>query len=136
MFRQISSRIRLPRNSRDLLHAANLLHIIKINFNFQLTKIHMYGVSYENYPPVNKWHLVSLYSCELPTCFPKMHQFTQFICLTDVNYAKEISRDMHKNCGLGTECYNTRNKIRTDKIAIRFTQPTSFLLWYAMKIRC
>ena len=24
MFRQISSRIRLPRNSRDLLHAANL----------------------------------------------------------------------------------------------------------------
>jgi len=26
MFRQISSRIRLPRNSRDLLHAANLLH--------------------------------------------------------------------------------------------------------------
>ena len=26
MFRQISSRIRLPRNSRDLLHAANLRH--------------------------------------------------------------------------------------------------------------
>jgi len=26
MFRQISSRIRLPRNSRDLLHAANLWH--------------------------------------------------------------------------------------------------------------
>ena len=25
-FRQISSRIRLPRNSRDLLHAANLRH--------------------------------------------------------------------------------------------------------------
>jgi hypothetical protein len=27
MFRQISSRIRLPRNSRDLLHAANLRHV-------------------------------------------------------------------------------------------------------------
>jgi len=26
MFRQISSRIRLPRNSRDILHAANLRH--------------------------------------------------------------------------------------------------------------
>ena len=26
IFRQISSRIRLPRNSRDLLHAANLRH--------------------------------------------------------------------------------------------------------------
>jgi len=26
MFRQISSRIRLPRNSKDLLHAANLRH--------------------------------------------------------------------------------------------------------------
>jgi len=26
MFRQISSRFRLPRNSRDLLHAANLRH--------------------------------------------------------------------------------------------------------------
>jgi len=26
VFRQISSRIRLPRNSRDLLHAANLRH--------------------------------------------------------------------------------------------------------------
>ena len=26
MFREISSRIRLPRNSRDLLHAANLRH--------------------------------------------------------------------------------------------------------------
>ena len=26
LFRQISSRIRLPRNSRDLLHAANLRH--------------------------------------------------------------------------------------------------------------
>ena len=26
MFRQISSRIRLPRNSRDLLHVANLRH--------------------------------------------------------------------------------------------------------------
>jgi hypothetical protein len=26
MFRQLSSRIRLPRNSRDLLHAANLRH--------------------------------------------------------------------------------------------------------------
>ena len=74
-----------------------------MNFNFRIIKIHTYGVSFENYPPVNKWHLASLYSCELPTYFPKIHQFTQFIRLTDVNYAKEISRDRHKNWASGTE---------------------------------
>lgn len=72
------------------------VHIIQININFRIIKIHIHGVSFENYHPVNKWQIVSLYSCELPTCFPKIHQFTQFICLTDVNYAKEISRDMQK----------------------------------------
>jgi len=50
--------------------------IIQMNFNFRIIKIHTYGVSFENYPPVNKWRLAYLYSCELPTCFPKIHQFT------------------------------------------------------------